>query len=154
MKHAKEIRLTDEELARARVRLAAESELVGDCVEFRGGTDASGYRDVHFKRDDSRHFYVHRLAYAAYHGGYLPAEKVVMHVCDNRVCIRATHLRLGTAAENSEDMTNKGRRARRWSEADYERVRQLREDGLSYPQIAKATGVSQSQAYRIINGGR
>lgn len=33
----------------------------------------------------------------------------VMHLCDNTLCFRYHHLRLGTPADNSADMVNKGR---------------------------------------------
>jgi hypothetical protein len=35
--------------------------------------------------------------------------KVVMHLCDNKLCYRYDHLRIGTHSENHADMMSKGR---------------------------------------------
>jgi hypothetical protein len=37
---------------------------------------------------------------------------VVLHRCDNRVCVRPDHLFLGTNGENNRDAVKKGRSAR------------------------------------------
>lgn len=41
--------------------------------------------------------------------GSIPPGMVIMHTCDNRLCVRPDHLRLGTQAENIQDMWSKGR---------------------------------------------
>lgn len=153
MKHAREIRLTDAEIIRGRRRLT-DVVINGDCMEYQGGSPVNGYRDVHFPRaDGTRHIYAHRLAFALSHGGFAPAAKIVLHACDNRACVRADHLRLGTGKDNMDDMTSKGRRARKFTESDYEKVRSLRKGGMSLPQIARSTGISTSQVFRIIRKG-
>jgi hypothetical protein len=52
---------------------------------------------------------VHRAAWIERHGP-IPRGQVVLHCCDNTLCWRDSHLRLGTQAENLADMTAKGRR--------------------------------------------
>lgn len=44
-----------------------------------------------------------------YHKGTIPSGMVVMHSCDNRMCINPEHLSLGTQSENLKDMWRKGR---------------------------------------------
>lgn len=52
--------------------------------------------------------FVHRVAYVLAKG---PIEKglVVMHLCDNPLCVLPDHLSLGTPLENIADMVAKGR---------------------------------------------
>jgi hypothetical protein len=41
--------------------------------------------------------------------GPVPDGMMICHTCDNPRCVRADHLFLGTAADNSADMVSKGR---------------------------------------------
>jgi hypothetical protein len=51
----------------------------------------------------------HRFAWIEANGP-VPAGLHVLHTCDNPLCVRPSHLWLGTQAENLADMTAKGRR--------------------------------------------
>ena len=55
-----------------------------------------------------KHWLAHRYAYALTHGE-IPADLLVMHECDNRVCVNPSHLRLGTYMDNAQDMVQKNR---------------------------------------------
>ena len=52
---------------------------------------------------------VHRLAWEFANGRPVPAGKMILHSCDNPPCCEPTHLRPGTAADNSADMVSRGR---------------------------------------------
>lgn len=50
--------------------------------------------------------YIHRVVAKAKEG------EVVLHTCDNKLCINPDHLRLGSYQDNSLDMVMKGRQAK------------------------------------------
>jgi hypothetical protein len=45
--------------------------------------------------------------YAIYHNKSLTKDNVIMHLCDNRLCINPKHLKLGTIQENNLDRDTK-----------------------------------------------
>jgi hypothetical protein len=47
--------------------------------------------------------------------GHIPDGLCVLHSCDARLCVNPDHLRLGTHAENMQDMALRGRADRRGS---------------------------------------
>lgn len=55
------------------------------------------------------HRRMHRWVMSVALGRPLARNEVVMHLCDQPLCYRFDHLRLGTVAENNADMRSKGR---------------------------------------------
>ncbi len=81
------------------------SKGVGNCYEWTGHTDTSGYGRVW--RDGRKHP-VHRMMYEFVHGP-IPKDMYVCHHCDNKKCMNPTHLFLGTQKDNMQDWTKKGK---------------------------------------------
>ena len=81
----------------------------GHCLEWQGYTTTSGYGFVgtyKSKHIEKRSGLVHRRVYELAHG---TTPKVVLHTCDNRLCVNPEHLVGGTQKDNIKDMVNKGR---------------------------------------------
>ena len=68
-------------------------------------TKSTGYGEI---KVDGRKTTGHRATWIAHHGD-VPAGMVIMHSCDNRLCVNLDHLSVGTRRDNSRDMTRKGR---------------------------------------------
>lgn len=95
----------------------------------------------------------HRLSYAHFFGAI--DGKFVLHRCDNPACCNPSHLFLGTNADNMADMKAKGRRLERrisFPADSVARVKELRNQGVSYADIAAIVGCSVRQANAICLG--
>lgn len=97
-----------------------------------------------------------------YFKGVIPSGKVVMHSCDNRLCINPDHLALGTLSENIKDMWAKGRQRSastvvrgdahpnsRFTEVQKELIRQTY-SGVPSRQAALELGCEKSTVLRIL----
>ena len=77
------------------------------CWEWTGGTQTEGYGN--FKVNGKTQL-AHRVSYVMHHGP-LDRREVVLHSCDNRICVNPDHISKGSQLENMHDMMKKGRKA-------------------------------------------
>jgi len=98
----------------------------------------------------------HRAAYEFYVGP-IPGPLMVLHSCDNRLCVRPSHLFLGTCQDNSDDKVKKGRQAKgekigisklnRYSVFNIRRI----SGTMPIERIARAYDVSKSTIQRVLS---
>ena len=93
----------------------------------------------------------HRFAYELANGE-IPEGAIIMHACDTPACVNPRHLSAGTDAANKADMIRKRRQARKLTDADVERIREMLTNGIRQVDIADAFGINVSSVSRINTG--
>ena len=102
---------------------------------------------------------VHIAVALAYIGPKPTEDAVVRHLDGSRDNNVISNLRWGTKQENSQDMVTHGRAGRARGERNWtakltedgvRAIRQMAADGMSYPQISDATGISRPQIGHIV----
>ncbi len=87
--------------------------------------------------------------------GSIPNGLFVCHSCDTPSCVNPRHLFLGSAKDNSFDMTTKGRGRRgeqsTRSKLNNPKVRFIRESNLSVNELAKQFGLGKATIYRVLS---
>jgi hypothetical protein len=100
------------------------------CWEWQGWLNTFGYGGFMYLRKAWR---AHRFSWFITYG-LLPQGLLCLHKCDNRKCVRPSHLFLGTYKDNEQDKISKGRKVCNkgddcnLSKLTAQKVIQLRED--------------------------
>jgi len=99
----------------------------------------------------------HRYAYELWKER-IPQGLVVMHSCDNPLCVNPAHLSVGTRGMNNLDCAQKGRKphgANHWNtKLTPIQVEQIRASEEPQWRLAKMFGVAQTTISRIKSGKR
>lgn len=80
----------------------------GQCWEWQGTTNGSGYGTIGLGSRAQGKGYAHRIVFERAFGP-IPEGQHVCHRCDNPKCVNPEHLFLGTRSDNMRDCWNKGR---------------------------------------------
>lgn len=100
----------------------------------------------------------HRVAWELANGRAIPDGLIVMHACDNPLCVNPKHLVLGTRQANNYDRDQKGRqrtkrgsahRLAKLTDADVLDIRARLAAGETQIALARAHGVAKSLVSRI-----
>jgi hypothetical protein len=126
------------------------------CWPWMAGRSAQRYGQVTI---NGNKILAHRYAYAEAYGP-IPADKDLLHSCDNPPCCNPRHLRIGTAKDNAKDMIDRGRIAygSRHGQCRFtdEAIRTIRDayhnKGLSQGAISRKFGISSGHLHRVLTG--
>ena len=133
----------------------------GECWEWTAYRMANGYGT--FSPGPGQRALAHRFI-EEYMNGPLEDGMIVMHICDNPACVRPSHLRRGTQADNLADMRSKNRgvapplitgtrhHSNKLSEDDVRAIRLRRAAGEKGSVIARDFGISNVMVYDIAKG--
>lgn len=114
------------------------------CWLWGGAISDSGYGTF---THNSKTLRAHREVYK-FCVGPIPRGHVLMHICDNPLCVNPHHHTTGTQAENIEDARQKGRLSRSFKEGDNNPNAKFTEEEVKKIKIAFAHGTSPSALAR------
>lgn len=124
----------------------------GSCKEWQGPV-TNGYGRI---QRQGVPIYAHREVLRLATGD---EPEVVMHKCDNPLCINPKHLASGTHSENFADMIRKQRHAKgadhyraKLTPEKVQRARRMRAEGATLVALAKEFGVSRATITSAIAG--
>lgn len=117
-----------------KVNIVPESNSTA-CWEWQGGTMSNGYGVASIGKSKTQlaHRFVAGLTQDI-------TNRVVMHTCDNKLCVRPSHLIVDDQKANMRDMYNKNRQN---SKLNPNAVRDIRTGRLSRIEYCQKYGVSE-----------
>ena len=130
------------------------------CWNWTASLDTSGYG--RFKVRSHQSVSAHRVAFVLANNEH-PKKMLVLHSCDNPKCVNPSHLRLGTAKDNSDDMYRRGRNVipdrsganngnSKLNEAQVKAIKGMIAEGVSNVKIAPQFGVTHQLISKIKRG--
>ena len=133
---------------------------VDGCWRWTASKNPGGYGTITINGRTTK---ASRVSWMLEHGP-IPSGLWVLHHCDNPVCVRPSHLFLGTCLDNHRDSIAKGRRSRHGGLAlgenngrskitnrDVAAIRKARANGERVIVIAARFGTSRQNIYSITN---
>lgn len=121
-----------------------------DCWEWQGATRTDGYG---FAKREGKYVAAHRYAFTLTQGP-IPTGLQILHTCDNKLCVRPDHLRLGTQKDNMIDMALKKRQhVQVLSPSQVQDIRRRHASGkATCREIATEFGLTKRHVNKIVQG--
>jgi hypothetical protein len=119
-----------------------------NCWELTANKNNKGYGMIRIGPASEGLIVASRMSYILEHGS-IPEGKWVLHTCDNRLCVRPSHLFLGDHTDNMRDMRAKGRGRSLIGPGDAVTIRKLRMNGVNRAAIAAQFGISVATVKNI-----
>ncbi len=132
-------------------RIIRRMEIVDDCWEWKGAVkgnaDGKVYGTMEMKEQE---FFVHRASYVAFIGP-VPASMVVLHTCDNTICVNPDHLVAGTRSQQALMAFDRGRHGKmKITRAQRHEIVRRYLEGKPQEDLARGYGVNSPAIYNII----
>jgi len=133
---------------------------LGPCWEWTGELRGFGYGCIWISSTERE--MAHRVSWRLFVGP-IPEGKRILHKCDNRKCVRPSHLFEGTQLDNMRDKFAKGRANMlrgedqpnsKLSEKEVLEIRALAANGMTQQAIADKFGVIQQCVQLIVTRKR
>lgn len=118
-----------------------------DCHVWPGHVSNAGY-GLAYNPETKKTISAHRLAFKQANG-YLPT--VVMHLCDNPLCVNPDHLKAGSQKENIQDCISKNRKYS-VQKLSLEDCLVIKTSNKSSRELGKQFNVNQKTICNIKNG--
>lgn len=133
---------------------------VNGCWQWIGDTNRTSLGYGCFYHNAKR-ILAHRYMWELVNDKPVPTGFVVMHTCDNSLCVNPDHLKLGTQGENVADMITKDRQRfpkagwghplRKTNPELVREARKLRRNGHKISEIANILGLGVSTVGHMVN---
>ena len=130
-----------------------------ECILWPTARQRDGYG---FMRVQGKRLLAHRVIWQKANGRAVPAGMLVMHTCDNRICVNPNHLEIGSHKDNVLDCVRKGRRNQArgtrcpHAKLNEEQINTLREcyrqSQPCHETLARMFGVTRSAISQVLRG--
>lgn len=123
----------------------------GGCWLWKGSTNNMGYATLWI---EEKLVAIHRFMYQLAHGN-IRKDQWCLHKCDVPACVNPSHIFLGTAKDNAQDMRSKGRSrytgSHNLTPDEVREIRRMRDAGMDNAKIGERFGIDQMSISRIYN---
>jgi len=124
------------------------------CWLWTGAKNENGYGWITvYENSKQRFYFVHKVSFE-WEYGEISEGSIIRHKCDTPLCVRPSHLVVGTQQQNVQDMIDRGRHVgnRDIDEATVVKIRLLKAGGLTTEQLCEQFDLSSQHINAICRG--